>query len=428
MAGDVRISITGSDETKAAFASVEAGAKKIERALSGLSKFSLGSAGIGVGFAALAIHLEHVAERLKDTNPEAAEFVRTMDRLKAVAESGLVGVFAALNPILKELASDAEAMAGWIAQSVADLKTYEEARDKQRRNDPLDYRNSQAFKDYQANQAAKKNLSEGFNPTSGHVLARRPDFDPDMEMGVVMQFIKERGDAVGKAIDDMFGREKRASKEALEQWNQSVEQATRLSKNLADQMKEDNAELDARFKTAGDQVEDMFAREHLASKQQEEAEKKLFDQREKAAQEFGDLFANILVESNRTGLKQVLADFVRALAIMAAKTQAMKLFSAAESSGGWFGSALTAVFGGGKASGGPVGARQSYLVGEQGPELFTPMSAGNITPNSAMGNVVNINQNVSVGAGASRAEVAAAMTVAKAQAVAEIRNAMKRGQ
>jgi phage-related minor tail protein len=33
----------------------------------------------------------------------------------------------------------------------------------------------------------------------------------------------------------------------------------------------------------------------------------------------------------------------------------------------------------------------SYLVGEKGPELFTPSSSGNITPNGAMGgNTINI--------------------------------------
>lgn len=40
---------------------------------------------------------------------------------------------------------------------------------------------------------------------------------------------------------------------------------------------------------------------------------------------------------------------------------------------------------GARASGGPVRAGGSYLVGEKGPEIFTPSSAGNITPNGAMG-------------------------------------------
>ena len=38
-----------------------------------------------------------------------------------------------------------------------------------------------------------------------------------------------------------------------------------------------------------------------------------------------------------------------------------------------------------RAEGGPVSAGRSYMVGEVGPELFTPSRSGNITPNSAMG-------------------------------------------
>ena len=37
----------------------------------------------------------------------------------------------------------------------------------------------------------------------------------------------------------------------------------------------------------------------------------------------------------------------------------------------------------GRANGGPVSGGQSYLVGERGPELFTPGSSGYITPNGA---------------------------------------------
>ena len=42
-------------------------------------------------------------------------------------------------------------------------------------------------------------------------------------------------------------------------------------------------------------------------------------------------------------------------------------------------------FAGAKAGGGPVSGGMSYLVGEKGPELFTPGTSGNITPNSALG-------------------------------------------
>jgi phage-related minor tail protein len=49
-------------------------------------------------------------------------------------------------------------------------------------------------------------------------------------------------------------------------------------------------------------------------------------------------------------------------------------------------------FGGARATGGPVSAGKTYLVGERGMELFTPNTSGSITPNNKMsGNqVVNI--------------------------------------
>ena len=57
--------------------------------------------------------------------------------------------------------------------------------------------------------------------------------------------------------------------------------------------------------------------------------------------------------------------------------------------------AIDSVFGGGKAAGGPVRSGTSYLVGERGPELFTPSSNGMITPNNRLsGGSTTINLNV----------------------------------
>jgi hypothetical protein len=51
-----------------------------------------------------------------------------------------------------------------------------------------------------------------------------------------------------------------------------------------------------------------------------------------------------------------------------------------------------------RALGGPVSPSGGpYLVGERGPELFTPSSSGNITPNHAMGGGANITVNVNGG-------------------------------
>jgi len=57
--------------------------------------------------------------------------------------------------------------------------------------------------------------------------------------------------------------------------------------------------------------------------------------------------------------------------------------------------ALPSPFAGARANGGPVSSGSTYLVGERGPELFTPKSSGQIVPNEAMGGqTVNVTFNI----------------------------------
>jgi hypothetical protein len=50
-----------------------------------------------------------------------------------------------------------------------------------------------------------------------------------------------------------------------------------------------------------------------------------------------------------------------------------------------------------RAMGGPVAGGSTYLVGERGPELFTPGTSGSITPNNALGGSTSITVNVNGG-------------------------------
>lgn len=58
------------------------------------------------------------------------------------------------------------------------------------------------------------------------------------------------------------------------------------------------------------------------------------------------------------------------------------------------------VFGGGRANGGPVSSGTSYVVGERGPELFVPNTAGTIVPNGGggRGNTINLTVNGAIDA------------------------------
>lgn len=53
-------------------------------------------------------------------------------------------------------------------------------------------------------------------------------------------------------------------------------------------------------------------------------------------------------------------------------------------------------FGGYRQSGGPVSSGQTYMVGEAGPELFTPVESGNITSNDDITNLLKQNNDVLV--------------------------------
>jgi phage-related protein len=65
------------------------------------------------------------------------------------------------------------------------------------------------------------------------------------------------------------------------------------------------------------------------------------------------------------------------------------------------GGAIDFAFGGGRAAGGPVSSGTSYVVGERGPELFVPNTAGTIVPNGGSGgrgNTINLTVNGAIDA------------------------------
>jgi len=92
-------------------------------------------------------------------------------------------------------------------------------------------------------------------------------------------------------------------------------------------------------------------------------------------------------------------DFAKAIAMMIAKEAALRAIRAAFNyffpSPAPTGGGITPggnAFGGFRAGGGPVSAGMSYIVGERGPEWFTPSAAGAITPMGGGANLV-INNN-----------------------------------
>jgi lambda family phage tail tape measure protein len=80
----------------------------------------------------------------------------------------------------------------------------------------------------------------------------------------------------------------------------------------------------------------------------------------------------------------MLEDFIR-MEIRMMESQVFKWLAGDISGGGTVGGGVASLFGLGKAAGGFVPAGQATLVGENGPELFTSPSGGQITPNGGTG-------------------------------------------
>lgn len=117
----------------------------------------------------------------------------------------------------------------------------------------------------------------------------------------------------------------------------------------------------------------------------------------------GDGLVDILSGNFSNIGKNFKSMLIRMAADAIAADLTRKLFGKDGKGDGLFGALLQGVgaflgFGGAKAGGGPVSGGTTYLVGERGPELFVPRTAGAIVPNGALssgntgGNVTLINQ------------------------------------
>lgn len=111
---------------------------------------------------------------------------------------------------------------------------------------------------------------------------------------------------------------------------------------------------------------------------------------DQAARNMQGAFADFLFNPFEGGLRGMASGFAQTLHRMASEMLASQVFKML---GGFFGgpgagpvgSLLGSFFGGARANGGPVAQGKTYLVGERGPELFTPNTAGAIVPNNELG-------------------------------------------
>lgn len=107
-------------------------------------------------------------------------------------------------------------------------------------------------------------------------------------------------------------------------------------------------------------------------------------------------FEDAIVKFVQTG-KLSFKDLANNLIADFARVQAKKLLLGIMDLGGSGGGGLlSTIFGmGGRANGGPVSEGGAYMVGERGPEMFIPQTAGNIIPNSqGAGSITQVTYNI----------------------------------
>lgn len=152
---------------------------------------------------------------------------------------------------------------------------------------------------------------------------------------------------------------------------------------------------DTRFDQFGEQLNDVLEGTTQDFKNLVEASREASDSMQAYADEgmrgIQRSLAEFFLDPANAGIKglgrSIVDVFRQTFANILAAKVASGLFGAVDAkgnlSGGLLSSGINALFGGGRASGGPVDMGRSYLVGERGPELFTPGRSGVISPNAS---------------------------------------------
>ena len=144
------------------------------------------------------------------------------------------------------------------------------------------------------------------------------------------------------------------------EYSNTIEEAAKAAKKAADEQAAATEKLDSVYQSIGDSISTGIVDSLTAA-----------------------------VEGTKS-LADVASDTLRSLANILLKFGINSLLGGLGSGGGFLGK----LFGGERANGGSVMSSSSYLVGERGPELFTPGRSGSIAPNGSLGGGANVVVNV----------------------------------
>lgn len=210
------------------------------------------------------------------------------------------------------------------------------------------------------------------------------DFEVSMERGRLQQLQALRQISATEA----FEAERELERRGIEATRQMYAEKLELARNDEQKRAEINAELEEQERQHTLRMADINR-----AAAQERAKYNIMAQ-EAVQSSFENMLNEFMKGQKKLSdvLRGFVDDLVSSLNRIAAKQLAEGLFGGGGGAGGGLGKGLSAffgsLFGGGKATGGYVFPGSAYMVGERGPELFVPSTAGSIAPNGAGGSTV----------------------------------------
>jgi hypothetical protein len=209
-------------------------------------------------------------------------------------------------------------------------------------------------------------------------------------------------------LEEQIAARARAETEARRGANREEEKSAKITRRLQEELADAQAAYD-RARAAGDPYREVLARLNLATRDLTEEQRGLAQQiadtivqaeavqrARRAWSEFAgrlaDTFRSALSDMARgsksffAALRDGLLATLQQMAIDILASQFYRLLMRGLGGlfgfgrGGGLGEVLAGAFGGARALGGPVEPGRAYIVGERGPELFVPRSAGAIAP------------------------------------------------
>jgi len=289
-------------------------------------------------------------------------FSANKDATQSTAE--LEAQIASLAPTLPDLAGGADGVAGAFGNMG------DQAQESAKKITDLHNKAKEAFEDLNADEAdSKRSLAEA--------LIEQEEKVSDIKSELRSAERAEDTDQNASSI-----RELRASLE-------TETKALKSAKWIQMQFKEEVLEAERRADlTAFErQIEDIQRRrierlkEHIVRLQEIQLEIQAEEAKNRAIQaSYAAAQANMRAESDKTkeNALENISEQQKAIERLARSMDSLGSHSNSTS-------ALPRGLSGARADGGPVGAGKSYLVGERGPEIFTPGSSGGITANHDIG-------------------------------------------